>query len=181
MAMFLIAIIVLQFVGANFGAHQLHAASGLQESDNHPHLQFSAQVTVYTECVDCMCPNEQGLAKGGAIDHVAKFPFMAEPLGTPSFTVMADQVSADQHGVDAAPNQLQLSTMPVYGFHAHFVKSTQIQDFDLCLDCQCHGGHVALLTQLISQPLVAGESVYIASEFTYLAPDNYPKYRPPIA
>ncbi|WP_181382197.1 hypothetical protein [Shewanella sp. BC20] len=61
MVTLLIAIIVLQFAGANLGAHQLHAGNGAEEAENHPHLQFSAPVTTLAQCVDCVCSNEQTL------------------------------------------------------------------------------------------------------------------------
>ncbi|MGL4613964.1 MAG: hypothetical protein ACRCVV_08710 [Shewanella sp.] len=157
MAMFLISIIALQFVGANFGAHQLHAANGHEELDNHPHLQFRTQVTVYNECVDCVCPNTQ------SVDRLLLAEYFTQ---NPS--------SSSQPSVD------ELQVAQPKGFHSHQVKITEIQDVDLCLDCQCHGGHVALLTQVVSQPLLAGESVYIAAQLGYLPPDDLPHERPPI-
>lgn len=155
MAMFLIAIIVLQFAGANLGAHQLHAGNSVEESENHPHLQFSAQVTTLSQCLDCVCPNEQtlGLSTAGFTEYLAQFLTPVEALQT---------------------NQTS-------GFHSHLVKTTEIQDFDLCLDCQCHGGHVALLTQFVSQPMPMVESLYMAHDLRYFPPENLPKYRPPIA
>ncbi|MCG9698215.1 hypothetical protein [Shewanella sp. Isolate11] len=54
-ALLLIAIVTLQFAGANFGAHQLHLDSHEQQSDNHPHLLFSTQVVSFEQCVDCQC------------------------------------------------------------------------------------------------------------------------------
>ncbi|MCL1089209.1 hypothetical protein L2744_06215 [Shewanella profunda] len=141
----LIAIIVLQFAGANLGAHQLHAGNGEEEAENHPHLQFSAQVTTLTQCVDCACPKEQSLG-------------------------FAEAVIANSAGENQSS-----------GFHSHLVKTTEIQDFDLCLDCQCHGGHVALLSQAVSQPVQALESVYLPTDVSYFPPENLPKYRPPIA
>lgn len=147
MVTLLIAIIVLQFAGANLGAHQLHAGNGAEEADNHPHLQFSAQVTTLAQCVDCVCPSEQALG-------------FADSTGVTS-----------NH---AGENQSN-------GFHSHLVKTTEIQDFDLCLDCQCHGGHVALLSQVVSQPVQALESVYLPTDVSYFPPENLPKYRPPIA
>lgn len=155
MATFLIAIIVLQFAGANLGAHQLHAGNSVEESENHPHLQFSAQVTTLAQCLDCVCPNEQTLGFGGT----GFTEYLAQIL-TPVEEQQASQTN---------------------GFHSHLVKTTEIQDFDLCLDCQCHGGHVALLTQVVSQPVPMIESVYMAHDLTYFSPDNLPKYRPPIA
>ncbi|MGI2204182.1 hypothetical protein ACROAH_09810 [Shewanella oncorhynchi] len=140
MVTLLIAIIVLQFAGANLGAHQLHAGNGAEEAENHPHLQFSAQVTTLAQCVDCVCPSEQALG-------------------------FADSTGENQSN----------------GFHSHLVKTTEIQDFDLCLDCQCHGGHVALLSQAVSQPVQALESVYLPTDVSYFPPENLPKYRPPIA
>ncbi|MCU8106762.1 hypothetical protein L5M38_19790 [Shewanella sp. SM101] len=147
MVTLLIAIIVLQFAGANLGAHQLHAGNGAEEAENHPHLQFSAQVTTLAQCVDCVCPSEQALG-------------FADSTGV-----------ASNH---AGENQSS-------GFHSHLVKTTEIQDFDLCLDCQCHGGHVALLSQAVSQPVQALESVYLPTDVSYFPPENLPKYRPPIA
>ncbi len=140
MVTLLIAIIVLQFAGANMGAHQLHAGNGAEEAENHPHLQFSAQVTTLAQCVDCVCPSEQAFG-------------------------FADSTGENQSS----------------GFHSHLVKTTEIQDFDLCLDCQCHGGHVALLSQAVSQPVQALESVYLPTDVSYFPPENLPKYRPPIA
>ena len=147
MVTLLIAIIVLQFAGANMGAHQLHAGNGAEEAENHPHLQFSAQVTTLAQCVDCVCPSEQALG-------------FADSTG----------VTSNHEG----ENQSN-------GFHSHLVKTTEIQDFDLCLDCQCHGGHVALLSQAVSQPVQALESVYLPTDVSYFPPENLPKYRPPIA
>lgn len=146
MVTLLIAIIVLQFAGANFGAHQLHMGNGAEESDNHPHLQFSASVTTLTQCLDCVCPSEQSL--GFALDVDIAGKTAAKNLGSE--------------------------------LHSHLVKTTEIQDFDLCLDCQCHGGHVALLSSVLNQPEQALESVYLANDLTYFSPDNLPKYRPPI-
>ena len=147
MVTLLIAIIVLQFAGANLGAHQLHAGNGAEEAENHPHLQFSAQVTTLAQCVDCVCPSEQALG-------------FADSTG-----VTSNHVGENQSN----------------GFHSHLVKTTEIQDFDLCLDCQCHGGHVALLSQAVSQPVQALESVYLPTDVSYFPPENLPKYRPPIA
>lgn len=147
MAMFLIAIIVLQFAGANLGAHQLHAGNSVEESENHPHLQFSAQVTTLAQCIDCVCPSEQALG-------------FADSTGVTSNYAGENQSS---------------------GFHSHLVETTEIQDFDLCLDCQCHGGHVALLSQAVSQPVQALESGYLPTDVSYFPPENLPKYRPPIA
>lgn len=58
MAILLITLIVLQFVGANWGGHQLHAGNSNEEAENHSHLQFSAEITTLAQCVDCTCPTE---------------------------------------------------------------------------------------------------------------------------
>ena len=150
MVILLIAIIVLQFAGANLGAHQLHAGNGAEEADNHPHLQFSAQVTTLAQCVDCVCPSEQAL---GFADIDASSDVLSNNL-------------VENHASE---------------LHSHLVKTTELQDFDLCLDCQCHGGHVALLSPGLSQPVQALESVFLAANLAYFPPDNLPKYRPPIA
>lgn len=150
MVTLLIAIIVLQFAGANLGAHQLHAGNGAEEADNHSHLQFSAQVTTLAQCVDCICPSEQA-------------------LGFADIGASTDVLSNNEGGNHASE------------LHSHLVKTTELQDFDLCLDCQCHGGHVALLSPGLSQPVQALESVFLAANVSYFQPDNLPKYRPPIA
>ncbi len=54
-AIVMLAIVSLQFAGANFGAHQLHLGDHQQESENHPHLQFSAEVVSFEQCIDCQC------------------------------------------------------------------------------------------------------------------------------
>jgi len=149
MVTLLIAIIVLQFAGANLGAHQLHAGNGVEEAENHPHLQFSAPVTTLTQYVDCVCPNEQ--APG----------FSTEPFGEAAFNAGVSTASASSH--------------------SHLVQTTEIQHFDLCLDCQCHGGHVALLSYSDSQTLTAFEAAYVPTDLAYFPPDQLPKYRPPIA
>ena len=69
--MLLIAIVALQFAGANLGAHQLHPGNLAEEADNHPHLQFNAQVTQFSQCVDCTCPGDasQAHASQSATEH----------------------------------------------------------------------------------------------------------------
>ena len=59
MATLLIALIVLQFAGANWGGHQLHAGNSNDEAENHSHLQFSAEITTLAQCVDCTCSIEK--------------------------------------------------------------------------------------------------------------------------
>ncbi|MFV0595335.1 hypothetical protein [Shewanella sp.] len=85
MVTLLIAIIVLQFAGANLGAHQLHAGNGAEEAEHHPHLQFSAPVTTLAQCLDCVCPNEQTLG------------FSAEAFGEAAFNVSVSAASATGH------------------------------------------------------------------------------------
>jgi len=51
----LIAIVLVQFMGANFGAHQLHQGNRNEEQNNHSHLQFTTEVTSLAECVYCAC------------------------------------------------------------------------------------------------------------------------------
>lgn len=148
MVTLLIAIIVLQFAGANLGAHQLHAGNGVEETENHPHLQFSAPVTTLVQCVDCVCPTEQ------------TFGSHSEMFGE----------AALNEGISAASAS----------GHSHLVQITEIQDFDLCLDCQCHGGHLALLSHSENQSLTALETAYVPTDLAYFPPDQLPKYRPPI-
>ncbi|WP_310734199.1 MULTISPECIES: hypothetical protein [unclassified Shewanella] len=54
-AKLLIALVLLQFVGANLGAHQLHVGNSNEEQNNHPHLQFTTEVISLAECADCAC------------------------------------------------------------------------------------------------------------------------------
>ncbi len=60
-AIALIAVVLLQFAGSNLGAHQLHLGSHDEESENHPHLQFTAEITSLAQCVDCTCSTETEL------------------------------------------------------------------------------------------------------------------------
>lgn len=55
LALMMIAVVALQFAGANLGAHQLHLGSHEEESETHPHLQFTAEVVSLAQCVDCQC------------------------------------------------------------------------------------------------------------------------------
>ncbi|MCH1930859.1 hypothetical protein L9G16_11745 [Shewanella sp. A25] len=148
MVILLIAVFVLQFAGASIGAHQLHAGNDVEESENHPHLQFSAPVITLVQCVDCVCPNEQ----------------------TPGF-------SAEQFG--EAAFKAGVSTASASG-HSHLVQTTEIQNFDLCLDCHCHGGHLALMPHLSSPKVVALALTYTPADLGYFPPEQFPKYRPPI-
>lgn len=54
-ALVMIAVVALQFAGANLGAHQLHLGTHVEESETHPHLQFTAEVVSFTQCLDCQC------------------------------------------------------------------------------------------------------------------------------
>lgn len=148
MVTLLIAIIVLQFAGANLGAHQLHAGNGAEEAGNHPHLQFSVAVTTLAECVDCVCPTERTVG-------VHSEMFAAAPANGESSVASVSE-------------------------HSHLVQATEIKAFDLCLDCQCHGGHLALLSHSENQSLTALETAYVPTDLAYFPPDQLPKYRPPI-
>ena len=55
----MVAIVALQFAGANLGAHQLHLGTHDEEAQNHPHLQFTAQVESLQQCVDCVCDGSE--------------------------------------------------------------------------------------------------------------------------
>ncbi len=147
MVTLLIAIVVLQFAGANLGAHQLHAGNSVEEAENHAHLQFRAPVTTLAQCIDCVCSSEQELG------------FIAEP------TMAASSIDDSTRTSD----------------HSHLVQTTEVQNFDLCLDCQCHGGHVALLSHVETQSLIAFETAYVPTNIAYFPPEQLPEYRPPIA
>nr|WP_258405159.1 hypothetical protein [Shewanella psychrotolerans] len=55
----MIAVVALQFAGANLGAHQLHLGSHEEESETHPHLQFTAEIVSFAQCLDCQCEFDQ--------------------------------------------------------------------------------------------------------------------------
>ena len=131
----LIAIIVLQFAGANLGGHQLHLGNIAEDKGNHAHVQFTptldiAALSQLAECIQCSCAAE------GAREHAP----------------------SDDHSHPAPTNKT----------------------VDLCLDCQCHSGLVAIVLpehlytadQANQQPLQTAQS--------YLAPALGATYRPPI-
>ena len=68
-AKLLIALVLLQFVGANLGAHQLHVGNSNEEQNNHPHLQFTTEVISLAECVDCACALDGSLLHSVNDDH----------------------------------------------------------------------------------------------------------------
>lgn len=70
MATVLIAIVLLQFAGGNLGAHQLHLGDHEQEAESHPHIQFNADVTTFSQCVDdCSCPLELETSEQDSVVH----------------------------------------------------------------------------------------------------------------
>ncbi len=144
-AVMLIAVVLLQFAVANLGAHQLHLGEHEDESENHPHLEFTAQVTSLAECVDCICSTETD-------------------FDLPSVN-------------DASTGQ----TLDILGAkHNHLVSKTETQTFDLCLDCQCHGGHVTAMSITTVMPSIPKGDALIASVARYLPPEGVLNYRPPI-
>nr|WP_232772130.1 hypothetical protein [Shewanella sp. Actino-trap-3] len=68
-AKLLIAIVLLQFVGANMGAHQLHVGNSNEEQNNHSHLQFTTEVITLAECVDCACALDGSRIHSANDDH----------------------------------------------------------------------------------------------------------------
>ncbi|MGX9463201.1 hypothetical protein ACWXWU_18490 [Shewanella sp. A14] len=126
-------LLLLQFVGANLGAHQLHQGNSNEDQNNHPHLQLTSEVIVLAECVDCAC------AVNGSTMH----------------SEMDD--------------------------HLHAANSTKTQQIDVCLDCQCHGGHIALVTPVNNVFSQRFDDVYSDFTLLYLPPEDFPRYRPPIA
>ena len=144
-AVMLIAVVLLQFAVANLGAHQLHLGDHEEESGNHPHLEFTAQITSLAECVDCTCSAE---ANNGQ-------PFMADTNINQSLDIPASK-------------------------HNHLVSKTETQTFDLCLDCQCHGGHVTAMSIITMVPSIPKDGKLLASVSSYLPPEASLNYRPPI-
>lgn len=151
----LIGIVLLQLVGANVGAHQLHPDTKVEEGGQHSHLQLTAQVTTLSQCdisdhLDAHGHrNESGSEHQVADFHVAA-SFSAANYGEPSHT------------------------------DSHLVTSTETQDVDICLDCQCHGGHASLIGGLTPlTPILLTDSPVLLA-FAYFPPESLPSYRPPI-
>ncbi|ABV85866.1 conserved hypothetical protein [Shewanella pealeana ATCC 700345] len=133
MAALLIAVVLLQFAGGNIGAHQLHLGDHEEESAQHPHVQFTADVITLAECVDCTC----------SLDPQAS-------------------VSVEEPA------------------HSHTVSKTESKNFDLCLDCPCHGGHVTTMSFVTMVPSVPVSDELNSLDAQYLPPEQLPDYRPPI-
>lgn len=68
-AKLIIAIVLLQFVGANIGAHQLHLGNSNEEQNNHPHLQLTTEVIVIADCLDCTCALDGSTTHSVSDDH----------------------------------------------------------------------------------------------------------------
>ncbi|BCV65073.1 hypothetical protein TUM17387_04320 [Shewanella carassii] len=64
---------------------------------------------------------------------------------------------------------------------AHSHVHTESQEFDLCLDCQCHGGHLSLPVTLAQSPtpLIPPRPQSLEPALQLYFP--FPDYRPPIA
>ncbi len=117
-----LALVLLQFAGTGFGAHQLHQGNEQEEARNHAHLQFTAEVTSIAQCTEELIQSAN---------------------------------------------------------HQHII--SDIEEYDLCLDCQCHGGHASLVTQtmiIASEPLT---DLFLDIDSHYFPPELSPNYRPPIA
>jgi hypothetical protein len=148
----LIGIVLLQLVGANAGAHQLHPDTKIEEGGQHSHLQIKMQLTTQVMSVS-QCD----------VSTHTEHDFLA---------VHAPSVN---HGAAHSMSEQASSASD-----SHLVASTELQDIDICLDCQCHGGHATLLggfTPLAPTPLT-DSPVLLA--FTYFPPESLPSYRPPI-
>jgi hypothetical protein len=147
----LIGVVLLQLVGANVGAHQLHSDTEIEEGGQHSHLQLTAQVTTLSQCEisDHLDAHANGTEHEVADFHGAA-NFSPANYGEPSHT------------------------------DSHLVTSTETQDVDICLDCQCHGGHASLIGGLTPlAPLLLADSPVLLA-FAYFPPDSLPSYRPPI-
>lgn len=141
----MVAVVLLQFAGANLGAHQLHLGDHEEESENHPHLEFTAQITSLAQCIDCTCSVETDA-----------------PLSSSSDANISQ--SFDLPGAK----------------HNHLISKTETQTFDLCLDCQCHGGHVTAMSITTMVPSIPKGDELVASVEQYLPPEATLNYRPPI-
>jgi hypothetical protein len=64
--------------------------------------------------------------------------------------------------------------------HQHADNVTDVEQVDVCLDCQCHGGHVALAKlndNVVSEHF---HDLFTDTKLNYLPPESFPSYRPPI-
>lgn len=171
-AIAMIAVVLLQFAGGNMAEHQLHPGTLDEEAANHPHLQFTAQVTRIEQCTACndlgYNDSEHGkqdpthrtsCADGESISHA----YLASNLGS-SFAATAHYKQP--------PSTTES--------HSHQISKTETQLFDLCLDCQCHGGHATVMTSGTCEPSVPLSDEFVAMVSNYLPPESLPDYRPPI-
>ncbi|MBO2599258.1 hypothetical protein I6M35_09390 [Shewanella algae] len=65
--------------------------------------------------------------------------------------------------------------------HSHQLTHTESQQFDLCLDCQCHGGHLSLPVPLAHSPAPLMHPRPQSLEPAFQPYFSTPDYRPPIA
>ncbi|NRD72318.1 hypothetical protein HQQ94_03485 [Shewanella sp. VB17] len=137
-AISLIAVVLLQFAGANIGAHQLHLGNSEEKSENHPHLEFTAEITSLAQCLGC--------------DNNV-------------------QTNIESFSTDTSQSLVQ---------HNHLASKTETKTFDLCLDCQCHGGHVTAMSMTAMVPSIPNSDEVTSSIDQYLPPEAIPDYRPPI-
>lgn len=175
----LIGIVLLQLVGANVGAHQLHPDTKIEEGGQHSHLQLTTQVTTLSQCEISDHLDAHGHRNESGSEHqVADFHGFAH--------YSAANLSATN--LSAANSNSNYSAANVSAAHygepshtdSHQVVSTETQDVDICLDCQCHGGHASLvggMSPLAPSPLT-DSPVLLA--FAYFPPESLPSYRPPI-
>lgn len=147
------------------GEHQLHLGSHDEEPANHPHVQFTAQVTTVEmeQCTTCsdLSFDDSSTAPDSCDDTVGDGEFVT-------------------NGYLAANFDDSFSTASVTEPHSHQISKTEIKLFDLCLDCQCHGGHATVMTNLSTEPSVPVSDELVAMVSAYLPPESLPDYRPPI-
>ena len=144
------------------GEHQLHLGSHDEEPANHPHVQFTAQVTTVEieQCTACTDPN-----------------FAEQDANCDNTYADGEFVT---NGYLAANFDDSFSTASATEPHSHQITKTEIKLFDLCLDCQCHGGHATVMTHLSTEPSVPLSDELVAMVSSYLPPESLPDYRPPI-
>lgn len=166
-AIAMIAVVLLQFAGGNMGEHQLHLGSHDEEPANHPHLQFTAEV-VTVDIQQCSACSDSSQVEQDA---------------------NCDGIYGDGQLVsnDYALSNLLASNVLVSSFdtssaepHSHQVSKTETKLFDLCLDCQCHGGHATVMSSLSTEPSVPMSDELTLMVSTYLPPESVADYRPPI-
>ncbi|MCL1062381.1 hypothetical protein MK852_09545 [Shewanella benthica] len=177
-AIAMIAVVLLQFAGGNMGEHQLHLGSHDEEPANHPHLQFTAQVTTLAleQCTAC---NDLSYSDSEHANQTAAHTNSCDSSFADGELISNDYLASNL-GFSFEAASLYEELPSATEIHSHQISKTETKLFDLCLDCQCHGGHATVMTSGTSEPSVPLSDEFVAMVSNYLPPESLPDYRPPI-